>query len=388
MKTSAQFAVVAVLTFVTVVVAMGATAGEDQRSNTQLNQIVRTLKDRGKGVKSLFVEVAGDVIVPRGCYSDAYPAETAGKGILPSQDYTYKESITLLLDFENNRVRKHSKDRMFVVKNADFAPLDTLQICDGKQIKVFQPRERNTSAEYTPAEYQPDLYVQRDAYKGLLFSPADYPVFFALGYLVTPGQSPNAKRLRVPLHEDELRYEGDGTVADRQCSIVRSKTSLLSGEMGFDEYWIDTGHDGAVVRWVRYMGGDVATKIDADYRHVDGGWQPAGWTATIFLSDNRKIILATHRLQVTAYRANPELSDDQFDIALAPNTIVRDVEKDKLYKVNGDLSQTEITGMGPRRSQAGQVSPGQVLAIILYVVGTLALAVFVIIRRIRRRQHP
>jgi len=158
--------------------------------------------------------------------------------------------------------------------------------------------------------------------------------------------------------------------------------------MGFDEYWIDTGHDGAVVRWVRYMGGDVATKIDADYRHVDGGWQPAGWTATIFLSDNRKIILATHRLQVTAYRANPELSDDQFDIALAPNTIVRDVEKDKLYKVNGDLSQTEITGMGPRRSQAGQVSPGQVLAIILYVVGTLALAVFVIIRRIRRRQHP
>jgi len=44
MKTSAQFAVVAVLTFVTVVVAMGATAGEDQRSNTQLNQIVRTLK--------------------------------------------------------------------------------------------------------------------------------------------------------------------------------------------------------------------------------------------------------------------------------------------------------------------------------------------------------
>jgi len=68
MKTSAQFAVVAVLTFVTVVVAMGATAGEDQRSNTQLNQIVRTLKDRGKGVKSLFVEVAGDVIVPRGCY--------------------------------------------------------------------------------------------------------------------------------------------------------------------------------------------------------------------------------------------------------------------------------------------------------------------------------
>jgi hypothetical protein len=124
---------------------MAADGTEQGLSGVLLDRIMTTLRKRQQSIHSAYVEVKGEGFVPRGTYSEIYPDEV-GPDVQPSDDYTYPEKISWLLDFDHNRVRKESKMETFVVQEQRrrFAPRHIVEIYDGKQIKVFDPKELNT----------------------------------------------------------------------------------------------------------------------------------------------------------------------------------------------------------------------------------------------------
>src|SRR5579871_1879330 len=174
MKSSHQSIAAVALTILPVFGASLPFANADeppqQRAPIQLRDIMSALQKRQRAARSVYIKVEGEVLVPRGCFSDAFPGIAQEKGVAPPEDYNYRENISWLLDFENNRVRKETEEELYMDDKSAFVPRHSLEIYDGKQIKAFTPKNLNTSSKYTPSKYQPDLILQEDQYKKLAIS--------------------------------------------------------------------------------------------------------------------------------------------------------------------------------------------------------------------------
>jgi len=90
----------------------------------------------------------------------------------------------------------------------------------------------------------------------------------------------------------------------------------------FDEYWIDTGRDSAVVRQISYVNDNPMVDIEVTYQQTpQNGWLPLRWTATV-RQGNQPIRVA--RLRVQEYTMDPPIDDAVFRPEIKPGMIVHE----------------------------------------------------------------
>ncbi len=71
--------------------------------------------------------------------------------------------LELLLDLEKGRARRYSFRSELYVGEAKFIPRHSTRVFDGKDYRTYEPRDQNTTTDFSLPELQPDV---QDGEKG------------------------------------------------------------------------------------------------------------------------------------------------------------------------------------------------------------------------------
>jgi hypothetical protein len=194
-----------------------------------------------------------------------------GTGPVPAEDVHFPIHMRLYLDFARMRVRKEwvyyscQQDE----RTGALEPylLSTIQVFDGRNYIWFDPPEKNPQRGRVSPSLE-EITVHQDAL--WTFDSEQDPVFLAHGLI---GEGPTPSRLKVPLQPAHLTITAQATYQGRACVIVRAATSPGNPD-DFDDLWVDVERDGAVLRYVRFIGGQYAMSTNIEYAGQHGTWLP------------------------------------------------------------------------------------------------------------------
>jgi hypothetical protein len=134
-------------------------------------------------------------------------------------------------------------------------------------------------------------------------------------------------------------------------------------QTSWDEYWVDTGRDFAVVRQLAYSNDKTITDLEITYQQTRVGWLPEHWTGTS-RSPTGMVVNVT-RQRVKEFVIDPAASDADYRLEASPGMVVMQDEypdpKDvktgpgferKMFRIAGNGSWIEIdAGTGQSTEQ-------------------------------------
>lgn len=276
-----------------------------QDMDKQLDKIAADWAKRQQRIKRVRYRVSGEWLVRRDGVTDEHnrplklPGETTIK--LPFK-WTY------LLDFQTNRHRLEIEENMIhhpamrLQRHASVLTFDSKywssrQIIDGK-------------SNQAPT----DILVASGNFSKQYEEPSLYPAFYGQGIVpyagsdhVYPGQ------LKFEPNTDLLTVHGQVVHDGRACLVLRTPPDE-GIQTFYDELWVDSAHDSAVVRHARYGGKTPITDLIIWYRHTPHGWLPDRWQQTMH-GDIK-------RARVDALEIDPPVSAADFRIAEEPGMLV------------------------------------------------------------------
>jgi hypothetical protein len=317
---------------------------EAQGENPQqaVERILADWKARQDRIQSIQVEVSGTNFYPKGRWDEDSAEDQTGKellaklGHIPQQDTRNPVRSQFSLQLDSNWARKELEWMIMYRAVGQFAFEHTTHLYNGEQIKVYKPREKNTTDAHTPAKAQPDLWMQTASYSNKFFAIEDSPVFWGCGIVPLNGAEP--KQLKIPIDPRNYQFKGFGDLQGRRCVVLRSPNLMQNAEK-WSEFWIDPKSESAIVRSQLYIQGKLSYQIDADWQLFEGGWFPKAWKYSYYFNSDKGSRLSTSfDLSVGRVVFNPQLVASDFDVKLKPKMVVYDVGQNSHGIVGSDGS--------------------------------------------------
>lgn len=299
-----------------------------------IEKVTKAWADRQARIVSLRCEAEGETSYLKGPASEQ----------LPEQDGIFPRKAKWLLHFNNNWARKEVEEYLrSPFGKREYAPFYSADFYNGSAFRRYKPREKNTSEAFKPAELQPDLLIQSDEARSVFLLATDFPVLIGAGRPPRVAMDPNPKTLSNPITPTDFVVHGRGTLANRECIIVKS---AKSDSAGIDELWVDPERDHVIVRWSRYvdgiLGGLIWARLDIAYKESDGGWLLDSWTVSHYSTSEPNRLVRSERMKVTLLEINPTMEKAQFEINPSPGRIVNIAGDTNAYRVQEDGSLQEV----------------------------------------------
>jgi hypothetical protein len=313
----------------------------EQPTDPRLDKIFADWQKRRERIKTVRYLCSGEFTWPRGSFSDPY----TGKAFDPEEpphDITSPKSIMLLLDFTTNRHRLEVEDQPYSRTQKQFLPKrTTTTVFDDNDLRTFglQPNGSPTNLKV------PNDVVVKGNMRGNPFNSEFWPFFLGHGIVaLTAEQHILPGRLSVIPQKDTFHLQGEGNFANRPCLVLRSKTWEY-GTVGFDELWVDTSRDSAVLRQVTYVNDKIGMDMQIDYQETKAGWLSQSWTIS---NAHNGQVFSFERMHVDALDVDPAISDADFRDDVKPGDVVMQ------RSISG--SPDQITAPKPGPSQMYHVS--------------------------------
>ncbi|MCI0739272.1 MAG: hypothetical protein L0Y72_09535 [Gemmataceae bacterium] len=347
-----------------ILVLAAASVFAQEKINTQRTphdelwkKVVQGWSQRRAKTKTVLYKMEGTTLNPKGNLSAAPDFGSAGP--FPREDHVSPLSIHCLLDFENNRARKEKDWQLYYGPAKNFVRDFRIEVWTGTELKVAFPRGKHY---VHPDVSHADLWVGGQN-TSFFFDFVDWPFFLAHGSIPAQ-QTPQTKRLFVPVNSDDFRIVGPAVIGDSQCLIVVAKSK--SGRTNV-KYWVDPEKDGAVLRCHLTDEKDVAdTTLDIDYKQHLWGWLPSNWSVSRMNSPPE--VFRAYKLSAKEIIVNPSVTPKDFDVEVVPEMVVGDSPSDKLYVVQPDGQWKDYT-----KQSSSSYLPLLAIALLLAAVAIAAI---------------
>lgn len=303
-----------------------------------VKQVVAAWEKRRQAIKAITYKIEGAETYAKGSMTENEPqAHPRVRKNFPPQDTQFAKKVELTLDFPNRKLRNETRDRILMLSAGVFRPQFKVRLYDGKNGKVYTPREENTSAVYTPAHGQEDLQLRKG---GPEFLHQDlYPFLFAHGRAVLYFSTYDAAGFFDNSPEaSQLRFHRRGLIGERNCVVLRSVVE--AGRAGrFDEFWVDLERDGAILRWWAYSRGTASVRLEVSYRQAQGHWLPSAWEFDQYrVEANGLALFRAERMKVTSIVIEPHLAPEIFSVPMKHKMVVYDEQSRWLVVADDDES--------------------------------------------------
>jgi hypothetical protein len=303
-------------------------------------RILADWKTRQDQIQSIQVELSGTHFHPRGQYDEdvrrAAGDEALRKiGHLPTDDVSYPLTTRYALHLDNNWARKDLDWMIMCIdEESEFQRRRTSHLFDGKQIRVYEPRQENTNSTYTPPKTQPELILQARGFKRAFFYGEDAPVLWGCG--IVPIGAVDLERLRSVPDQHLFWFKGYGEIQGRRCLVLRTRNLSPKTEMAY-EFWIDAEQGSSVVRSQKLISGEVDSQIDAEWKQVGQRWFPKHWRFSYYhLDPDKSNLVYSFEMEVERVTFNPALERSFFEVKLKPGMVVQDVVQDSHGVIGAD----------------------------------------------------
>jgi hypothetical protein len=290
---------------------------EARAGDPRLDKVLADWQKRQNRFQTVEYRVEGEHAIPKGAYSvlsRALSGEGPNGHPIPAEELTAPASFTILLDFARGRHRLQSREVAFNLDSGNLATQVRTCVYDGTFWKNLVPKNENSAM----APGTPEMGVVSGNLKNQQFETMIFPIFFGHGrlYILEEGILPGKLRL----HQDPnyLYIHGNGVQDGCPCLILRTQVLQL-GNRRFDEYWVDTARDSAILRYLAYSDDQPITAIAIQYRELHEGWWPESWHWTEF---DRGKTLYFERMRVMKRRLDPPVSDGDFEMNAKPGMTV------------------------------------------------------------------
>ena len=309
-------------------------AAADPPPDPRLEKVFADWQKRRERIKTVRYRASGEHVLPKGSFGDPRTGVLLGPDS-PPHDISWPKHIVLLLDFTTNRHRLQEEEAPYSQEKEKFIPRRTTTVFDSKELWTLA--DRPAGAPPDPAA--PDAFEVSGNMRGQAFPSVYWPFFLGHGIValtteahILPG------RLKVIPESEVYEIQGEGIYENRRCLVLRTGATEF-GAVGFDELWLDSALESAVVRQVQYVDGNIAMDMQIDYQQTRVGWLPQSWTIAYLRAGGKAA--AMERMNVEEVQIDPSVSDADFHVDLTPGMIV------KRFFVGGSPDQTTMPNPTP-----------------------------------------
>ena len=307
---------------------------DETAADSVMAQILADWKRRRTAIKTVRYVCEGTMTYPKGAFN--HYEEIEGTGDMPAEDYTFDAKQIWAFDFRDKLVRNETHSQAVDLAAKQFIPSVSTTAYDGKFIRRIDPRELNSSDDYSPSDRQPEFYDEMTS--GTVIHGAALPILFAHGYVPAMFQSDQSRyKYRIP--DKEFFAIAETEHAGRKCIVV--KTMPIRPKT-FQEFWVDTGRSSIVLQWKRWLDGNLDFDGETEYRETKSGWFPNAFNVTIYWSDSGPAYPTDiSRLQVKERAINPAFDADQFRLRPSPGMRVENVRTNTSFVFGKKAADTE-----------------------------------------------
>jgi len=222
--------------------------------------------------------------------------------------------VTLLIDITNRQFRLEV-NKPTPSKNRDqWVAGQKVDAFDGQTYQTAYPRDKNDRG---PDE--PDISIAKGNL-GAIRTVESYlfPAFAAHGIVPTVDAPLRPDRFPAAHEPDDFEARGTVSHAGRQCVVLRTNATGTMPNLS-DEFWVDLGRQGAILRHTYWQGKNPWFRQDIEYTQTPHGWLPAKWTHTSTIGGR---VTTIRRLNVDSVEVNPPLRKEDFTLPIEPGMIV------------------------------------------------------------------
>jgi hypothetical protein len=362
-----------------------------QDSDPRLRKIFDDWEKRQNRIHSILYRVQGTHLIPKGSVMDPI-RNTPIKPENPAQDLRLAVQRTLLLDFATNRHRLEIDEERYDARTQKQSRQTATTLFDGSVVKGMGSKNEPTpESPNTPPT--PNISVLSGNLKNAGFQSIHWPMFLGHGIIVPIGGIIIPGKLKIMPDIELFRVHGEGVHDGRPCLVIRTQALQAAGTL-YDEFWVDTQHDSAVVRQALMANGKPSLNTDIQYQQTAHGWLPSGWTFTLFTNDRTSFV---EHLEVKDLAINLAVADADFQFEDKPGMLIKKIEmggapdprhpmvfeekEKKYFRVGDDGSLAEVTFKDGIERKRWSTWIGWAIGLLLLV----ALSLWLIPRWIRRR---
>lgn len=204
--------------------------------NVSVSDICSAWGDKNRELKAVSYSITGTAFIPK------HSREMPDGERFPSEDFSGGLDVRLVLDFENNRVRRYTSRTLYNLDEKRFIPEVLVDLYDGSAFQQFIPRDENLGAGREMQLYESELVQGDNMRRSFVLRVAESPLFLHLGLI--PFSSTEPAQLRVSPRPDEFSMDGIGLVGGRECLRVRHSRPETGSK--WSVYWVDPDRDFAV----------------------------------------------------------------------------------------------------------------------------------------------
>lgn len=302
-------------------VLMACARGTTEDVDPRLAKVLADWQKRQNAFRSVRYEVRGKHTKPKGS-CDASPLISNLPYLRrnhprPSKDFVGEVGLTLFLDFEKGRHRYKLQEIQYQVNLDAFFPSVKEGTFDGSVAKRAVPRDKNPRL----GRKEPEISIASGNTKAQEFRSNFFPIFFGHGRIYTVFEPIIPGKLRNKPDPDYLYVHGTGVQDERTCLIVRTRT-LKTVTTSFEEYWVDTERESAILRYVDYCNSEPRSDITIHYRKLSAGWLPERWRYQLFYAVGSLIF--TDNMHVEKIDLDPAIQNSAFQVGIKPGMIVEE----------------------------------------------------------------
>ena len=325
-----------------------------QNQGGQVEQIVAKMQERREQVRSVRYMVRGKGMTAKGVFAADMSSSKISKTV-PEKDHHFDISLSWLIDFEKNRLRKEYSGQVLQLDIGKFIPNRYIHVYDGSGSKRLFPRDENTSNDYAPPGRSAELGIIKNG-NNVDMDITDFPVFLAHGVIPTSRHPiEGSEQFRRPLEAADYQVRDRAVLRGKACSILRT-TPLPEQNRFYEELWVESGR-GVVLREDSFFGGELYVRTDIEYQ----GDNLASWVTTEFKNSAgqatspgqpRKVssvagqIVRVSRFTVQEFEVNPVLEAKNFDVTMKPGMNVRMVDAKAKLETEFDRKEYRVASDG------------------------------------------
>jgi hypothetical protein len=283
-----------------------------------VERVLADWQKRQKRVQRVRYVVTGQSIIPKGSLDDPITGLPLNPPE-PAQDVAQPQKSDLLLDFEGQRFRLELSEQVYYQSKKQLVPRAKITVFDGKSLSTLCPREANAT-DFASEPSMPDICILKGSSPTQDIRPlrsvnAYYlsPLFLAHGIVAQLTDQPAFGRTPDP---EDLVVHGRGVYAGRACLVLRTLPIKTMAGATFEEYWIDTAKESAVLRQASYLEGVLTVDLAITYQETSYGSLPLTWVGITRKAPD-KIVNVT-RLRVQELSADPPLTNADFEVEARP----------------------------------------------------------------------
>lgn len=299
-------------------------------SSPEIEAILADFATRRERWRTFEYQVEGTVRLAAGAHG---PSPESGDGPgqpIPPEPLEYPVHNLLMLDLDHQRARREETSSIFHTDIGKYVPRYDCFLFDSTGYQIFTPREKNTSPDYTPSAWQPDLRLTGAGCPYPFLGCDMRPILLSHGFLwvLLPdqlGQIPTA-----------AEFDFGGTVRiDSQSYDVLSRSSQSPNRniKSTWEYWIDRSKHSAVRRVVYKHNDRQLHRVDIEYENSSGEWLAHRWR--MYWGDQDPTSFESREFTVQSRKLGPKLDQRLFFIIPQAGQVV-DEGDDNTYLVGLD----------------------------------------------------